>query len=279
LTVQVKGEAPETTEQADDFINPNNEYTVKPPPVPLIATAWRFVSQRLLNLAVVTTFVTVAGFFVVHTYLAKITGIYTYRVDGVVYVAAGFNMVLAIVTTFVRSLISNIWLSLLIAALMILAAYGIEYGISKNEKLRRFFEERIIPIVRIVSKLFSLTMIFLTAVFALAIGIVYGQYGYEYSSRSLGGGMPATVILLFKDPQLMPTLGLPLSLNVTYPAQSEPVELLMELSDGVLVRDPQQQIAVIVRDDLLYGMIDVPTATPVPTSTPTPSSPLPTPTT
>ncbi len=47
----------------------------------------------------------------------------------------------------------------------------------------------------------------------------------------------------------------------------------MELSDGVLVRDPQQGIPVVIKNDMLYAVIDAEPRpfSPAGTVTPTPS--------
>lgn len=243
-------------------------------------TSWQFVSQRIFKLATFAALVSIAGFFVVHSYLAKVTQVFTYAIDPVVYIAAGINVLIGIPITVILMLFPSLLTALIgIAILVLLVWLGARivktnpglYTALKN-KLGGNFAKRL---ARILNWLLTLNNILAVAGLLLLIFIVgygYGQVFYEHIPRYLGGGMPSNVILIFKQPELIPTLGLPFSINHTYPGQSEPVELIMELSNGVLVRQPQNQIPVIVDGDLLYGIIDAappvaPTQTPIQTPT------------
>lgn len=270
-------------------IDPNAE---NPPKAsePLFGRALRFVSQRLLNLAVLTALVSIAGFFVIHSYLDKITGIFTYNIAAVVYLSAGANMMVGTVVI----IIAIFWLPILLGL-----AFGVLLGIlifisrrlrkrwkrlqAVTDRIDPFLNKRIYPTLRFALNLNNiLTLVLLTAAMSL-IAINYGRQIYELMPRFLGGGAPSSVFLVFKpvsDIQIV-DLGLPIGMEtVTSPSgtptpslRSQPVDLLMELSDGLLVRDPQQGIPIVIKNDLLYAVIDAEprTFSPVVTATPAPS--------
>ncbi|MCC6612497.1 MAG: hypothetical protein IT320_03405 [Anaerolineae bacterium] len=114
-------------------------------------------------------------------------------------------------------------------------------------------------------------ILFFTIVF---VSSVYGSNVYGEIPRIRGGGEPSTVVLVFDEPQ--EDVDWPFRINPAYPRQTEPIEMLMQLTDGVLVRDPQNRVPVIVKADIIRAIIDaspqrqaLPTATAAPTPAPT----------
>lgn len=255
--------------------------TVTSPSTQLRSSAWRLVSQQLLNLAVITAFLSIAGFFVVHTYLGKVTGIYTYRIEAPVYIAAGINAVLGTLWL-VLSPIAASSPDMLLLIMILVGTLLLADTILKSRFMRSFPYKELVSITQQLYRLNTRLTVVLLILLSMATAITYGthEHGYGYSDRALGGGKPSPIILIFKESGMISSLGLPIQQNSIYGAQSEPIELLMELNDGLLVRDPQFQIPLIIRDELIYGIIDArsqlisPTPTPLnSTITPTPASP------
>lgn len=242
-----------------------------------------FLLRIVFNLALITALVTAAGYFVVHSYLDKITSLYTYKIDPIVYVTSGINMVIEVVGQ-LPGLFQAIAIGLLIGAIggllgeiisflggnlyrFILGNRAVQTKPSQPTQPDRRKRDALLTI-----RMSLLVLLILTVTILISLGVLYGQNHYENSPRYIGGGKPADVILIFSEPEKLATMGLPIAMNPTYPAQSQPVILLMELSDGVLVKDEHIQIPVIIRNDLLYGMVDAdpPTASqPVATVLPT----------
>lgn len=245
---------------------------------------WRFVSERLLNLATLVTFFSVAGYFVVHSYLDKITGIFTYHVEPAVYISAGVNMELGVIggllsrilPTQISTLLASL-ISLLVVLGIALILYWTEYKRTRSPQLAK---ERMDSTLKRLQRLNFYLFLVSVAILAALLGFVYGYSGYEYSPRAIGGGMPTTVVLVFKPASAedVAAMALPISMNPNARLQSAPVTLLMELSDGVLVRDPQQGIPIVIKNDLLYALVDASTRAVSPSSTRIPSVPTETPT-
>lgn len=237
----------------------------------LVKSVRGILSRFIVNLAIITTLLTVAGFFVVHSYLATITSLFTYKIDPIIYVASGINLVygtlLALVDVIVFLIIFLFGCAILGFVIGIIKYWKRIFGPDKNKYEPLSFSERVKRFRSNLKSLFIQAMIILLS-FTLAYSPFYGQNAYKNSPRYLGGGQLADVILIFQQPDKLATMGLPIQMNPTYPAQSQPVELLMELSDGVLVRDPQTQIPVIIKNELIYGMIDAAPPTPAATTTP-----------
>jgi hypothetical protein len=84
--------------------------------------------------------------------------------------------------------------------------------------------------------------------------IAYGALVYGQVPRWLGGGKPATVVLHFDDTTGPQELGL--TGNPARPAESETVDLLAELTSGVLVRDAVTNRVVAVDNRYLLAIAD-----------------------
>ncbi|MBK8034663.1 MAG: hypothetical protein IPK17_35210 [Chloroflexi bacterium] len=224
---------------------------VPPPKLTLWKRVAQFFSDNVAFLLQLTSLFAVAGFFVIHTYLETVTGLFTYEVNPVVYIAAGVNMLggtfLWVIANIVQNGAPGFLLGLVLIVVLIIVGF-----IVRGEKAQRWFD-RVLVFAEKWSR--RLTYFGLIVVACLS-GIAYGVPIYGISPRSVGGGAPASVILVFKPTEDFYALGLPLSMDATHTLRSQPVELLMELRNSLLVRDPQFSIPFVVRDDLLFSVID-----------------------
>lgn len=252
-------------------INPHNE---------AVATKGAFwitagqLFKYLRGSVTIPTFFIVAGFFTIHSYLFKTTSMFTYKIDVSVYIAAGMNTILGAlvntITYLIPSLSQGLAIALVLVVFMLLLLLIGWWLLRRNQQLQKLSKQveppvngYVIPALERVFTINSFLMISLIIAVAALTGLRYGYSGYEYSPRFIGGGMPARVVLLFKQPDLIPSLGLPFALDATYPGRSEPLEMLMELSDGVLVRQSTTQAPIIIKNDMLYAILDAdpPTST------------------
>ena len=240
------------------------ENTSQPHPNNIQRRLRQFATQILGGLAF-TAVLSAAGFYVVHFYLFKVTHLFTYKIETITYVAAGINLIIGTVATIIWQIYQLLTENTLAFIAALIPLIILIWFLGRHKRLDR-----------IVSRINRWVLYISLLLVILLIALVYGWNSYEYSPRLLGGGLPAKVILLFSQPDKLSAMGLPIPTNATYPAQSEPVKLLMELNDGVLVVDFETQVPVIIKNDLLYGMIDgVPptqsqTPSPTPTISPTP---------
>jgi hypothetical protein len=102
----------------------------------------------------------------------------------------------------------------------------------------------------------------------LTTAVMYGAFLYGRSPNGLGGGTPSRVILIFHESHT--EYGWPFRVN-SATNQSDPLDMLMQLNDGVLVRDPVSMIPVIVKSEAIVGIIgESAPLFPLATSTPTP---------
>lgn len=265
----------ETQSASPIEIDPNQEHIVLAKSGEFLKSIRGVLSRLIVNFALITTVLTVLGFFIVHSYLDKFTNISTYHIDIPVYTAAGVNVVITITIGIILWLREPIIFGVATGIILIFLALVAGFIIKSSQQVRKFaqavspiLEKYVFPILRLLLKLNNGLLFILLAIVAIKSGIDYGKNYYEHSPHYLGGGAPSDVILVFSQPDKLETMGLPIQINPTYSAQSQPVELLMELSDGVLVRDLQTQIPVIIKNDLLYGMIDAAPPTPAATTTP-----------
>ena len=118
----------------------------------------------------------------------------------------------------------------------------------------------------------------LSILFVILLSLVYGTFYYAQSPRMFGGGMPADVILVFREDQPTQNSVWSFPINSTNQRQSERVQLLIELTDGMIVRDPITGIAAIVKNDVLQGVVDAFASKNVSHPTVTPAQQLATPT-
>ena len=229
------------------------------------------VRSHFMNLAGFSALIYAAGYFVVHSYIATFSHLFTYSVKPLQYLAAGINLLLHISAIVI--------ILIVIPALAVATIFGLFFflsflGYSKSIWVRKVWEgfrlrvaplwKRVGPVLQILWRTYTQFSWFSLFVFVVGVGIGYGQTTYGYSPQWLGGGMPATVVLLFKEPQPTATSvwGFPIDASLAH--RSEPVQLLLELSDGFLVRHQRTNVPVIVKSDALQGIIEVPSASPIP---------------
>lgn len=242
---------------------------------------WQHVGPNLINLVNITALLTVAGFFVVQSYLASFSKLFTFNISVTQYLAAGVNLMLAIIWKLILPILGY---SLVLVSLYLLG----KFCISKSKRVHTFwtsflrpflpFYRRIQRFLRVLWSLYQITASALFVLFVILLALVYGTSYYAQSPRMFGGGMPADVILIFREEQPTQNSIWSFPINSTNPRQSEQVQLLIELTDGVIVRDPSTGVVVIVKNDVLQGIIDAPVSNIVSSPTATPIQLLPTPT-
>lgn len=236
-----------------------------------------FIPKRLLTLAVLSIFLSVTGFFTVHSYLATISNMFTYRINPIIYIAAGASLIIVFLVVFILLLWQAIT-SATVFVIVILAIIGFGVLAYRTNARFRAGADRVIPFIHqkadpIFDIVFKANNVIAGIVLLIVLGVIgwnYGQGLYNRVPRYIGGGESASVILIFRPTDDILAFGFPFDTNPNAKLQSEPLELLMELSDGVLVRQPAIQVPVIVRDELLYGIMDVPSSTATPPSSASP---------
>jgi hypothetical protein len=250
-----------------------------------IKKIWRLLAPKLLNLVTVTTLLTVAGFFVIHSYLASFTRLFTFNISVTQYLAAGINLALALFWYIILPiLVYGVVLALGVAVLYLIG----HVLIRRSKRIQHLWDKihswwlpiyhRLRPLFRFLWSLYQFIAGALFVLVLISLSLVYGTYYYAQSPRMFGGGMPADVILVFREAQ--PTQnsvwGFPMS--GSNPRQSERVQLLIELTDGVIVRDAATNTATVVKNDVLQGIIDAsPGLSSITNATLTQTLPTPTP--
>jgi hypothetical protein len=230
-----------------------------------ISTVWSEIAPKLLSLATISVAITAAGYFVITSYLATFTSLFTYNISPVQYVTAGINLLLGVTA------IISVWvvvpaIGLAAAAAVVVAVPA--YGVQKSRFLSRWWQTlrqwfsplwtRLWPWIQRIWRVYdSIARVCLVLLIVL-VALGYGATFYGQSWRMFGGGMPATVVLVFKEPQPQTGSLWPFPIQPTEPHRSIPVELLLELTDGVLVRDKTTNIPVIVKNDTLQALIESP---------------------
>jgi hypothetical protein len=260
--------SPETTSEKSERVSP------------AVKKIWWIVTPKLLNLVNVTALLTVAGFFVIQSYLASFSMLFTFRISVTQYVAAGINLVLAIVWYIILPSLG--YGVILAAGIGVLYLVG-HFCITRSKPIHNLWDRfrnwwlpmyhRLYPYLRILWSLYQLVAWALFILVVISLGLVYGTAYYVQSPRMLGGGMPADVILVFREEQPTQTSIWGFPINSSNTRQSEQVQLLIELTDGVIVRYAATNTTTMVKNDVLQGIIDADTVSGSPAQplgTPTP---------
>ncbi|MEO8393346.1 MAG: hypothetical protein ABI700_10175, partial [Chloroflexota bacterium] len=169
---------------------------------------WLFLAPKLAGLLNFTALLTVAGFFVIQSYLASFSKLFTFNISVTQYVAAGVNLLLALFwNLFVPPLVYGIVLALGFVALYFVG----RFCLSRNQRLHHLWTElvgrlrplykRIHPIIRATWLLYRVIAGGLYILLVISLALVYGTFYYAQSPRMFGGGMPADVILVFREDQ------------------------------------------------------------------------------
>jgi len=227
-----------------------------------IASFTKALAPKLLNLVTLSALLTIAGFFVVHSYMATFTSLFTFNVSVTQYLTAGINWLLAILWNIILPIfLYGLAIAFVISGIMLIW----RLAVSKIKLLQKFVQaierrvapivKRLRPILRIGWQLYQIIAWLLLIALLIALSIGYGVSYYSQSPRMFGGGMPATVILVFKEAQQNPGGVYPI--NPSNLMQSQPVEMLIELTDGVMVREFQSGTVLIVKNDVLQAIVDV----------------------
>jgi hypothetical protein len=250
---------------------------------------WRILAPKLFSLVNITALLTVAGFFVINSYLASFSKLFTFNISLPQYLAAGINLVLGTFAYILYLLLPGLGYGVLLGVGAIIVYAISRFWIKRSRRIHDLwdrFRRWWLPIyywlrpgLRFLWSLYRLSAGALLTLIVILMGLVYGTYYYAQSPRMLGGGMPAAVILVFREDQPTQNSIWGFSINSSNARQSTPVQLLIELTDGVIVRDAATNIVTVVKSDVLQGIID---AEPLPTGltsiTPIPTQTLATPT-
>lgn len=130
-----------------------------------------------------------------------------------------------------------------------------------------------IPITRLEKLIRSRvyrTVVIINFVFVGAI--IYGAIFYPNLPHSVGGGKPATMILVFDSAENLQLLSL--TANQANPRWTAPVFVLAELTNGVLVMDSRTKLVVEVKNEFIVSRIDdqkAPVEVTISTLTPSPT--------
>jgi hypothetical protein len=182
--------------------------TVTPRP----QSVWRTIAPQLVSLVNISALLTVLGLFTVHSYLATFTHLSTYNISVTQYLAAGMSLFLGLIAFL---LVKGLYplLPLLPYMLIILVGIGIRLvgrnrrlGIKDNSKPFLRHQSRLVETIRSGIRFFERLNQVVVIVSLIGISILFGfAYGYGYYVQvphMFGGGMPADVILVFKEPQM-----------------------------------------------------------------------------
>ncbi|MCA9905053.1 MAG: hypothetical protein KC547_14455 [Anaerolineae bacterium] len=237
----------------------------------------RLLRSILANIAVVVAILTVIGFAVIQGYLARVTDLVTLNVDVRQYLIAGMVFVTGFPRIFQSSTIIEmlpllgqfaLYLAIFVGYELACVLFNIDDQPHKKASPFGRVEKVILRYVRIFLRLCIIIVAFMGL---YLVGTIFGFIHYSDVPTFLGGAQSSTVILVFDEPQT--DAGWPFAINPANPRQTQPIEMLMPLTDGVLVRDPQNPVPVIVKSDIIRAIIDAnPRRQPVPTVTATPTA-------
>ena len=152
---------------------------------------WKLITPKLLSAVNITAFLTVAGFFVIHSYIQSFSDFYTYNIAVSQYLVAGINMILGTLGFFIPLFFSSIpamFIGVVLGFVLIVIIY-----FSPLKKWRVQIN-KVLQISQVVSFGFLLVMV-------AFVGFAYGTTLYAHSPRMFGGGMPAQVVLVFQEEQ------------------------------------------------------------------------------
>src|SRR5258708_6615124 len=204
------------------------------------------VLPLIINLGVI---ITVTGVLVINFRLATITTYVTYNISLTQYIAAGLAFIAQEAILFIPAVIVFL------------------IGLSSFDVLKRmaWFNKFMTKFFRFGFPLYVLTLVLL--LISVVYGLVtFGSTTYSQTSRSIGGGAPSDIQIVFRENSKDLDWGISIDSKT---GRSEKVELVLELLDGILIRDKRTQLVVKVSNDAIYGIVaDSITATPVATIAP-----------
>ena len=198
---------------------------------------------------------TATGFIIVNSYLAQFTEIHGFSIDTSQYLAASVGALLFIAAIVVFLLVVNLVLVLLFGTFIIL--FDPKYRKNAYKELRtlltlRFYDEFLRRWMSVLKRRPTMTLI--VVILLVWISYVYGNFFYGDIPRYLGGGKPVSIHLIFEDALIVSSFGF--SAHPTYRNVVPNVELLSELTDGILVYDRQHEYATVIKNDAIQGIVD-----------------------
>jgi hypothetical protein len=219
----------------------------------LLRSLFTSVLPVAINFGVVITLI---GFVVINFRLATITNYFTYNISLTQYVAAGLIFLVQQTAIMIPGII--------LGTLAAVAASQIAKRSAWLRKVLRWLIPLMLPTYVCAILLVAASFIFGTASF--------GRGTYSAIPRSIGGGAPADIRIIFRESSKDLDWGILIDSKT---GRSEMVELVLELSDGILIRGKTTQIVAKISNDAIYGVIadsiaPTPAATNPASVTPTP---------
>lgn len=240
----------------------SNQTTVSP--LKPLRTSISKIVSGLMTLAGISALLTILGFFAIHSYLASFTALSSYNVHITQYIATGINLFL----------FTSIF-TLIVVVPGLVVGYSLAYALkvlgnllSRNSRISDFLSKfshkilqvshRNIALIYIIHKVATVILIGVIAWTVILLIVGYGRIVYPLMPRYIGGGMPSNIVLIFRESQSETDFGWPFKISTTNEYQSESVQLLMEFTDGILVRSTNQDIPVIIKHDQIRAVLQAP---------------------
>lgn len=224
----------------------------------------RIMKSIFVSLTGTLAILTVLGFISIQSYLIQIVDLPVYNISVNTYVRAGINSVINIILYPLREILPITIVATLIlltgVIVIVLISYFVDYKNSqKTANLVNNLEKTTNSYRTITSPIqiwlkYPVTTIITSIIFCMFAGIFYGAKYYPHTPHWLGGGQPVAVILTFNDEQPLNLWNF--AINLEQPRLSEPLQLLIELNDGVLVRQAEGYPAVIVKNHIIDAIQD-----------------------
>lgn len=212
------------------------------------------IAQRLLS---ITAVITAIGFVVNTNILLRTTGIFSFAIYPQQYVIWGvFFTLIFLIRFFLPTLV-------LIAVLIFLVALSYSKWVTGAFQMRKSYTITVAAITVLFTEIRLFWFVLLGAIFLSA-------FQPETVLNIIPGGQHKTVSLIFQE-EIDSDLW-HLSVDPSEPRRTQPVLLITEYTDGLLIKDLVTGTIVKIRSDMLVGIIDnlsiMASPTPMPSATP-----------
>lgn len=238
---------------------------------PLLKVAGSFINK----LTIVGSLLIVIGFFTIQSYLRSLSpssGIFSYNISLTNYLSAGISLFLG-VFLYILQITFPVFLNTLVIIIGLYVVFslfnlGYRYILSKNKDVNKNVNKftpiirKIWNIAKIIYNSYIVLSVISSLIMIILLSIAYGQFLYPRIPRYLGGGEPANVIIVFDEAQPTQESVWGFPINPTNPRHSEQLQLIIELADGVMVRHESTNTVVILKNDVIQGIIYVQTPAP-----------------
>jgi hypothetical protein len=247
---------------------------------------FQLVSSIIIFIVGSSSIFSIVGFFVIHSYIASISVLSPLNIDIIQYTSAGLNALVGSIAIVVSLLLPGATFGLVVGLSVVLSVFVLylillltskrsailkgTINIVDNKLGKSLHVTKIVSLISIVFWGLFFSFIIISTIFT---AINYGQNNYAESPRYVGGGVPAEAILVFYEEQSELGSFWGVTVSSANSRMSETVLILMELTDGLLIRDVTTNVVSIVKNDMIQAIIDAPqflsafTATPAPQPT------------